>query len=582
MTPTSHAMRVSIRSPLVFAVMLALWAVLRWAAYPAPNLWLPAHLCLVPLSLLAVRAESARRLAIGTYLAALAWWAVASFWLYDVARAGYIALAIYMALYPLAYVLLLRAIKHAMHVPMVIVVPIVWVAVEYVRGFLFTGLPWFGLGHSQPVTLLQVADLFGEYGVSFVVAMSAGLLCDLLTQPLVRPGGGIGKTVRLSLVTWLVVMGATVGYGRWRLAQAPGEDAPIIKVAVVQTDEPLEVKWKRETEKDNHSEQRRAEQLAEFNAAVELTRQAAAHDPDLIVWPETTVPRPINEAVITRTAVPSRLILESDTPIDPELMSTYRYWAAAADYYDRIHNLAIEVNTALLVGAHAYPQPAEHPEIRHNAAYLLAPDGRTLDRFDKVHRVPFGEYVLFEQTLPFMADLLRKLAPLPGYSLTPGDTIKPIVGRLTPDAEPLVIGTPICFEDVFGYVCRDMIYTGGRKRGHLLVNLTNDGYFPGRLEGPQHEQIARLRCIENRVPMARAVNRGVSALIDSSGRIVDRVEVDGKRQMVAGYAVAELRLDDRWTLFGRIGNGGAVFCLVVTLIAAILAGLGRRFRKASR
>ncbi len=582
MTPTSHAMRVSIRSPLVIAFLLAMWVLLRWASYPWPNYWLPAHLSLVPLSLLAVRAESTKQLLRWTYAAGVAFWAIGCIWLFNVASYGYLVLGIYMGVYPMLYVLLLRTVSRGLHLPLFFAVPMVWVSVEYVRGFMFSGMPWFGLGHSQPTQLIQIADLFGSYGVSFVVAMSAGVLCDLLTQPLIAPGGGPGKTVRLALVSWLLVMIGTIGYGQWRLGQAPGDNAPTLRVAVIQTDVPLDSKWEREKEQTRHTEARRQAELAEFDDVDELTRSAAAEQPDLIVWPETTMPRPINRTLIEQSAIPLRQALEAGRAPDDQ-RDAYIYWAAALDYQQRVHRLAIDTGAALIIGGHAFPDPVNASTKRHNSAYLISPEGQTLDRYDKVHRVPFGEYVLFEETFPWLAVFLRKIAPLPGYSLQPGENVRPLAWPSDDADELLVIGTPICFEDIVSYVCREMIYKSGRKRGHLLVNLTNDGWFPGTAEAPQHEQIARFRCIENRVPMARSVNRGVSGFIDSSGRIISRVEVDGRTQEVAGYAVADLRLDSRSTLFGRIGNLFAVVCVGLTLVSCGLARLHHRItRKATR
>ena len=111
----------------------------------------------------------------------------------------------------------------------------------------------------------------------------------------------------------------------------------------------------------------------------------------------------------------------------------------------------------------------------------------------------------------------------------------------------------------------------------VLVNLTNDGWYPGTSQAIQHERIARFRCVENRAPMARAVNRGVSGFIDSTGRAHDPVVVDGRRQMVAGVATADLHADARTTLFARVGDLFAQLCAVATILLLVVGLVrGRR------
>lgn len=577
MAPTSHAMRVTIRSPLAIGVLLGVWAVFSWLIFPRPNAWPLAYVALVPLALVAVRGHSAKRVALSTYIAGVVWWIVAVAWLYDVALYGYLLLTVYLGLYPMGFALCLRAIQRRMHVPMFAAVPLVWVAFEYVRGLLFSGFPWFLLGHSQPTAVIQIADLAGAYGVSFVVASCSGLAVDLLTQPLFV-AGRLGKTVRYGVVFTGLLLVFTLSYGFWRLSQAPNENAPAITVAVVQSDIPQERKIARQGAVD--IAQRDADDRADFDALVAMTQRTLTDKPQLIVWPETIAPRALNDELVGSAGAAREQISAGEVP--EEDLAVYKSWAAALDYRLEIEQLAREMQASMIVGAHAYLDMQNLLEMRYNSAYLFDRSGRLVDRFDKVHRVPFGEYVLFEDSLPWLAGLLRKLAPLPDYSLRPGEryNLLPVDG-----GERLGVvntGAPICFEDVVSYVCRKLTYRNGKKVGRLLVNLTNDGWYPGRAEAPQHEQIARFRCIENRVPMARAVNRGVSGFIDSSGRIIKRVEVEGKRQNVAGAAVERLRLDSRSTIFGRIGDAAALGCLVITGILLLLSLAAGRTRKGTR
>ena len=562
MSPSEHRNRVRIDSPLALSILFALWAILMWLAFPRPALWAAAHLALAPLTLAAVRGESLKRVGWLSYLFGVIWALLAVLWMRHVTVGGYIALAFYMGLFPAAFVLGVRAIKRRTHLPLVLAVPLVWVPLEYLRGvWLWDGFPWFLLGQSQPTSLIQIADFAGTYGVSFVVAMTGGLVVDLLTQPVFRPGGRIGKTVRLSLTVWLVAMTFTVGYGMWRKGQEP--TGPTLRVAVVQTNVPQSNKI-RPTDED---------EIAAFNELVALTGQAAAAKPDLIVWPETVSPRAINDETV-RVAAGFCRRLNLQPPTDASDLRALQYWCACLRYRRSIEQTVAEAGTYLIAGAHAYTEWGDSPKHRYNSAYLFDPSGALLGRFDKIHRVPFGEYLPFKGW-PVLSSLMTALSPYDyDYSLAKGKaytTFDMNVGEKT-----WRVGTPICFEDVVDYICRRMAYRGG-KRLDLLVNLTNDGWYAGTAQNSQHMQIARLRCVENRLPMVRSVNRGISGFIDSTGRIIDRVEVEGRREKVAGVAVAELKTDARRTIFGRVGNTFAVLCTLALIGMLLIAtAIGRQ------
>jgi apolipoprotein N-acyltransferase len=209
-----------------------------------------------------------------------------------------------------------------------------------------------------------------------------------------------------------------------------------------------------------------------------------------------------------------------------------------------------EHSVPLLVGSPAYAKwssSARWFHERYNSAVLLIPGRSTELRYDKVHRVPYGEY------LPWV------------------------------EGRPWRLAAPICFEDVMTYVPRKMVWDEkGKKRVDVLVNISNDGWFAGTAQAPQHEQIARFRCIENRVPMARAVNTGISGFIDSAGRIIARVAVDGRTQEVAGVATARVMRDDRVTVYGALGDSLAVGCVVASFVLLAMAAADRVQKKERR
>lgn len=584
MTEPRESHRVMIRKASTQCLLLAAWWVMLWLSFPRTNLWLLAHVSLAPLALLAIRAKAPGRAALLTYIAGVAWWAASVWWIGGVTLPGYIGLAFYMGLYPLGFVVCLRMIHDRLGYPLVFTVPIVWVAMEFLRGWILTGFPWFMLGHSQPTWVIQIADLFGAYGVSFLVAMTSGMICDVLTRPIVRPrgssgGSGWGVPVRVSLPVWGLAMIGTLAYGAWRVGQFDGTPTQAMAVAVVQTNVPQSNKIAPTEEQD----------AANFDRMIEMSDLAAEADPapSLIVWPETMAPRPLNDESMEFFA----------THLRPDFAERY------VGYRRRLADVASRRDVSLIVGAHAMMDWRESdeggwvPTHRYNAAYLFRPDGG-MDRYDKLHRVPFGEYIPLVDSVPFIKKLAISLTPYDhDYTLRPGTKIvrfevpvrtgvpgvpgaaagapsdAPGAGSAEAGAaglETWYVAAPICFEDVVSYMPRSMVWDGDRKRVDVLVNLSNDGWFAGTAEAYQHEQIARFRCVETRTPMARSVNTGVSGFIDSCGRLIGRVTVDGKTQQVDGYASAYLHRDARVPLFVRTGDALAVTCTIVT---AVLIGL---------
>ena len=527
-------------------VLLLVSGLMLGLSYPRPNVWLLAYIGLAPMTVAALRARSYRSVGLISWLAGWAWWLVMIRWMSAVTGPGYVALSAFMGVYWTGYVLALRLIDQRLGWPRVFSVPLVWVGFEYLRGIFLSGFPWFNLGHSQPAVMIQIADVTGSYGVSFLVAMVNGAIVDLLTRPLINPmTQRWTSVVRLSATAALAGLIVTLAYGAWRMNQPV--DGDVIRVALVQTNVPQSNKVFPTDEQD----------LKNFQRMMTLTQQSLVGEPDLIVWPETMVPRALND----------------------ESLAMFRRLAAPyLKFHDDLVNFAQEHEVAMLVGAHAmegWPafDPARasyHPTHRFNAAYLVDPTGRIADRYDKIHRVPFGEYIPWVESIPPLKKLLLNLTPYKtDYTLRAGERFTRFT--VTTKDHAWRLSAPICFEDVVSDVPRKMVWADGAKQLDLLVNLSNDGWFAGTAQCLQQEQIARFRCVENRVPMARAVNTGVSGWIDSTGRLLGNVTVDGLTQDVDGQATGTLHRDTRTTLFSRIGDWPGVICLIVT--AGLTVGL---------
>lgn len=565
---------------------LAASAVPLALAFPEPGWALLAHAALVPAALLAVGAPDTRRLAWTSYVVWVAWWLTRVSWLIPVTLGGYVALSLYLALYGPAALLATRRLYRRYGLPMTFALPMAWVSLEVVRTYIPAGgFSWFLLGHSQapyapdhgPGRLIQIADVFGEHGVSFLVAMTNGLIADLwlayramrqATQPRIHR-----RMVVLAGACWLLSLSGTWLYGYYRVGETDADsDRPGFEIAVVQTNVP----------QDNKNSPTRESMLHDWQRLVALTREAKTRWPttQLIVWPETMVLTGLNRDAIEH---------DRGTGSGREL------------FHKEIQSLARELNTNLLVGAHAYfdwrvirsPDGQSYFEIpnkRYNSAFLYRPDGsQSPQRYDKVHRVPFGEYIPWVEQWPWLKrQFIRFLSPYEvDYTIQPGLALTvfaipaandahgpnhPTGQEATPTSHTRIV-TPICFEDAVARVTRRMVYApDGSKRADILLNLTNDGWYTGTDQGPQHLQIAVFRCIESRVPMARSVNTGISGFIDSAGRIGPLVTVDGHRQGVEGVAGQWVRLDRRRTLFARLGHAPAIGLAAVTSVL-IVGGL---------
>ncbi|MCC6579375.1 MAG: apolipoprotein N-acyltransferase [Phycisphaeraceae bacterium] len=567
--------------------MLLASALMLGLAYPQPGWWVLAHVALAPMTLLALRSASWRILAATGWLVGWFWWLVMMRWLMAVTVGGHIALSAYLALYWPAYLVMVRMLGRRWKLPMVTAVPMAWVSLEFLRGNIVAGgFGWFALSHAMANDgpsahspwMAQLADLGGEWTVSLLVAMSSGMVVDLLTLPWKRNPlrKWLPSPAACCYIVWMAAMLGTWCYAWVRITHVPSGE-PTLRVAVVQTDVP-------QSNRNYPTDEQVAEDWRKLKA---MTIEAATQPkpPDLIVWPETVVPAALNPEAVTyyRTAPTGERGLEM--------------------YHDQVRELAAGIRIPLLVGADAkfdwrdVRGPRGERWLmstrRCNAAYLVPPDlAQPLQRYDKVHRVPFGEYIPWVSSWPWLKALfLKYLSPYDfDYSVQPGQ--RWVTMRMEAKGRPWSLATPICFEDAVPRVVRAMQRSAfavgdvpqgdhqtsdnfrGNFRGGLdvLVNVTNDGWYAGQWQGPQHVQIASLRCVENRLPMVRAVNTGISGWIDGTGRIRGLVEHEGRRQNVEGWATWDVTMDGRWTLFDQVGQWPMALLTAATVFLSILGG----------
>jgi apolipoprotein N-acyltransferase len=442
-----------------------------------------------------------------------------------------------------------------------------------------SGFPWLFVGHAfyRQLWLIQISDLTGAYGVTFLAVMVNGLLATWLGARRAADSGPARRPRQLWIgaATPLLLLMAAGGYSAYCLSQASFTPGP--RVAVVQEDFPL-------VSTPPYGDPREVS----FARYMALAAAAAATQPDLLVFPETAWnsrqnigflegqgAAPADTGALGRTY--GKLCHEATSAFARGDYATVNAIIARLEAWlpkRRLPRLPAAGGppVTVVIGSIAvetFPE-ATYPKVKvYNSALVYDRNGeQRLERYDKNHLVPFGEVVPFRYgRLHWLYQYLNQLSPFSDggkyeYSLTPG-------GGLTVFELPLAgrtwrFGTPICYEDVMPYVIRDYVWDGARRRVDFLVNMSNDGWFQYSPELPQHLAICTFRAVENRVGFARAVNTGISAFIDPNGRIYSVVEQNGKRYGpgLAGFRSDHVQVDSRASFYGRFGDWFAGACLL--------------------
>jgi apolipoprotein N-acyltransferase len=501
-------------------VWAILSGVLLTGAFPKIGLDGLAWIALVPL-LYAIKDLSARtRFRVG-FITGLVHFLSLLYWLVPVMRTyGYLPmylsvavlflLAAFLALFFALFSTALAAVgrKPAGCLTMI---PLIWVALEYIRSFIFSGFPWELLGYSQynRLQLIQISDILGVYGLSALIAFVNGAIFITLLYLFKRRWQHTDITKRLaagSIIALIVGVALTWSYGHWRLKTIDNlmAIAPKTRISVIQGNIDQAVKWDPAFQIDT---------IKKYN---QLSSSVIKQHPDLIVWPESATP-----FYFLYDIAPSEMVFEGirQTPTD------------------------------YLIGSPSFMR-AEGVVEYYNSAYLIIPEEKTMGKYDKTHLVPFGEYVPFKKWLPFLGKIVAQV----------GDFRAGKVGRTLPwRTEQL--GVQICYEIVFPELSRAMANNGAS----LLINITNDAWF-GKTSGPyQHFSMTVFRAVENRRSLARSANTGISAFIDPAGRILASTEL--LQDAVATQPVPLLK---ERSIYTQIGDLFAQACLAIVLLIILI------------
>ena len=507
---------------LAFLACLAIIsAALAALSLPSFSLGALAWIALAPL-LFALRQRSVSAAAFLGALFGLAFGAGTLYWISEFPAMNairFLLLGLVFSLYYLAFGFLYALASRLVGSWLIVVGPALWVALEYARGSAGSfAFPWNFLGHSQyqALPLIQIADLTGAYGVSFLLMMVNQLASQL---PDLRQMAGLRWRAQTLAVG--AALAAVLVYGWQHLVDEPAPTAHV-RVAIVQANVAA---------RNGMSSREQMKHLAGYDR---LTRETAKEKPDLIVWPSSSLPGPIS------------------------------FWMIRLYVADIAHRAGVP----LLVGGAGGDKLAPAAEGRFpfsNSQILVAPSGRLEGQYDKIHLTPFTEQVPLQGLVKWPSWIS---AAEKGF--VPGNdyTLFQVSGAR--------FGAPICWENTFPDLFRRFVLQGA----DFMVSVTNENAF-GATSGPYQTLAMNVfRAVENRVAVARAATTGVSAFIDSRGRIVSRIaDARGADLYVAGVLVRDVPLAKERSFYTRYGDvfarAVAIAALAMLLIGAI-TGRARR------
>jgi apolipoprotein N-acyltransferase len=475
------------------------------------------------------------------YVSGFVWYMGSCYWIYQtmhlyggldkpIAVGILILFSLYLGLYHALFGWIVGSMNAAFGRQIALLIsPFAWVAVELARGRI-TGLPWDPLGNTQidNSMLMKLAPVMGVYGISFVIA-AVNALWLMRMEVRERRYTRLAITFAGVAVVVLYVVGL-------RRIQRPGR-APVTATATL-VQENLEV-----GQAATGPEPSRDDLLAAFSAlsrypgermylgipelrgtpAVRLVPRPGPRDSNLIVWPESPAP------------------FEENDPVFRSAMS----------------KLAKESGAAIIAGniGIARTDTNKRGYFLYNSASYLTPAGDFAGRYDKIHLVPFGEYVPFKDLFFFAQNLLHEAG-----------TFDAGTRRTVFELDGHKYGTFICYESIFGNEVRQFVQNGA----DVLVNVSNDGWYGDTSAPWQHLNMARMRAIENHRWVLRATNTGVTAAIDPNGRVMEAAPRHVRTSIRVGFGY-----ERDLTLYTRYGDVFAWLCVMVT-VAGVVFGLRRR------
>ncbi len=519
----------------------ALSGLMLGLCYPPADLGNLCWVALVPLawavwfSKPAGRREWFRMAGIG-YLCGVVFFAINAFWLTTLTWPGYVLLALYFPIYFAAWSVFASALVDkkaesviapawlgSFHNLRVCALGAAgWTAMEWLRGEIFPSFGWNGLGIAQHanVALIQITDITGVGGVSFLVAMANLMLAATIKRLWLEIGRG-ARRPHFDFAVTIALVALAWTYGIRQLFEAPPESTDF-SFAAIQASIPQEVRNDPDFERDV------------LEAYARQTKAAIAMQPDLILWPESSTPQP--------------------------LLGNQTTW-------DLVRGLAEEHTGDFLLGTVHWGKEGDF-----NSIALLTARGSEAQLHHKIHLVPFGEYVPLREEFPLLAKIVGDLVP---DDFDPGKEFT----ILEMQTKPVKLGPLVCFEDTLGNLARHFALLGAQA----FVVVTNDGWFLESAGSLQHLRNAIFRCAENNIPMIRAANTGVTCAIDRHGAVREILRDPAGSTFMPGILFSKTSVPAAPvpTFYARHGEIFSITCLVIASLAAAFSFTKLRKNKIS-
>ncbi len=488
-------------------------AILLILAFPLKESWILSWGALIPL-MIALDDKNLKDSFWLGYVSGFIFFLGTMYWLIHVTLLGMLLMVVYLAVYFGLFGCGYYYFRNKSLFLKLFALPSWWVVLEYIRAHMLTGFDWGSLGYSQYKNLwmIQIADITGMYGISFLVVMLNVFIKDVGLARFLQRRDELKKSAALACLivgSLLIFVGL---YGFFKTRSMDIKSWPL-SVAVVQANIPQEMKWKKSF------------WPTIMNRYKQLTVQVAREHPRLIIWPETSFPGFLWE--------------------DKKL-------------FEELERFVVDLKIPLLVGA-----ITEKDKNYFNSALLISAEGKLVQQYDKVHLVPFGEFIPFRSSFPF----LSSLAPIADFTAGKEYSIFVMPSDSIAAQDPKPFAVLICFEDAVSELSRASVLNGAQ----WLVNMTNDAWFKDTNAPFLHLQASVFRAIENRRPVVRAANTGVSGFIDQKGRIIKLVQdAQGKNTFVAETSVGLISVNQEKTIYTQWGDIFVGACALLLLISIFL------------
>lgn len=487
-------------------------------SFPKTNFWPLAWIALVPL-MLALDGKSLKASFGLGYLVGLVFFTSTLYWLFFVTGLGMTLMVMFLALYFGIFGIGYFWISKKNMAQRIFLLPALWVVLEFCRAHFLTGFGWVLLGHSQQKNFLfiQIADITGVYGISFLVMMVNAWVKEIASACQKKGFASFKEFAFLTAIVFLLIVDAGV-YGFYRINAIGNIQAAKVKISVIQANVANERRWHPSgwplILKDH----------------LFLAARASQDNPDLIVWPESAYPG---------------------------------YYWEAPELFDKLQKDIERLRIPSLVGLVTYEE-GEY----FNTALLFSAEGEVKERYDKIKLVPFGEYIPLRRIFPF----LSLIVPIDDFTAGKKYTLFPVKAKT---GKNFLFSTLICFEDTVPEIAREF----SRRGTNILVNITNDDWFQDTKAPFLHLQSAIFRTIENRRPLIRSANTGVSCFIDITGRILSVLsDKNDKSAYVDGFLTQEVSLANQQTFYTKFGDVFTYLCFG-GILGSVIFYFFRKFQK---